>query len=636
MREKRRKYFFTKAGARKQLSLNEFDHNFSRVLPCLTQSLRGRVPSKITFPVAPVTTTPTRKFHLLGVPVIGSLLLAGCLSGSGQKPITLAPQPPKSAETPQVAQPPKAAVPDPLAVLIAESDRHFEAGRRELTLGHLERAKAEFDQALDTLLESPEGARNNQRLREHFDRLVDRISVLEQAALATGDGFSETKSEPAAIDALLAIETFESSSPKPATAETVQADLESTTHDIPIPTNDKVLRYVELFQGRLREFLSEGLSRGVQYLPMIQATFRAEGLPLDLAYIPLIESAFKPSALSRAKARGVWQFMRGTALENGLKADWYLDERADPVKATTAAAKYLKTLFNTFEDWHLAMASYNGGPGRVRRALTRSRQNDFWKLTSSTRWLPRETREYVPMILAAVIIAKNPAQYGFEIVPMAPTPTETVTVPPALDLRRVAEWAGVPVDDIQRLNPEFRRWTTPVRQGEYTIKVPEGTADKVRAALEGAAPNQLNALQFHTVKRGETLASIAKKLRVNRTDLAEANYLRATARVAAGTRLVIPRMPSAALLARATREPSSDLEKTAESIVADVLTETTPVTPLVENRAPVRTYRVRSGDTLYAIAKRFRLSVNQLKSWNKLQTSNLKIGTRLLLQSPRS
>ena len=143
--------------------------------------------------------------------------------------------------------------------------------------------------------------------------------MLEQAALATGDGFSETKSEPAAIDALLAIETFESTAPKPATAEAVQADLEATTHDIPIPTNDRVLRYVELFQGRLREFLTEGLSRGAQYLPMIQATFRAEGLPLDLAYIPLIESAFKPSALSRAKARGVWQFMRGTALENGLK-----------------------------------------------------------------------------------------------------------------------------------------------------------------------------------------------------------------------------------------------------------------------------------------------------------------------------
>ena len=564
------------------------------------------------------------------MPVLGAILIAGCVSAAGQKPVVVIPQAPAPVPTQERTPAPE---PDPIALLIAESDQHFENGRKELALGHLERAKAEFDRALDALLESPGGARRDPRLREHFDRLVDRISVLEQAALATGDGFSETKSEPAAIDSLLGIETFESTPLKPATAETVQADLDANTHDIPIPTNDRVLRYVELFQGRLREFLTEGLSRGVQYLPMIQATFRAEGLPLDLAYIPLIESAFKPSALSRAKARGVWQFMRGTALENGLKADWYIDERADTVKSTQAAAKYLKTLHNMFEDWHLAMASYNGGPGRVRRALTRSRKNDFWQLTSSSRWLPRETREYVPMILAAVIIAKNPAQYGFDIVPMEATPTETVAVPPALDLRRVAEWAGVPIDDIQKLNPEFRRWTTPVKKGEYTIKVPEGTAEKVREGLAASAPNQLNALQFHTVKRGETLTTIARKLRVNRTDLAEANYLRTNSRVATGTRLVIPRMPSAALLARAA---TTDVEKAAESIVADVLENTAAVEPLVENKAAVRTYRVRSGDTLYAIARRFGTTVNQLKTWNKLRTSTLRVGTRLLIQSPRT
>jgi membrane-bound lytic murein transglycosylase D len=568
------------------------------------------------------------KFSL--APVFCTLVIAGCVSGPRTQVVKVVPQAPAPLAPPTPVPTP---APDPIAILIATSDRHFEAGRKELAVGHLERARAEFDRALDTLLESPDGARSNPKLREHFDRLVDRISILEQTALATGDGFSETKSEPAAIDALLAIETFESSTPKPATAVAVQADLESTTHDIPIPTNDRVLRYVELFQGRLREFLTEGLSRGVQYLPMIQATFRAEGLPLDLAYIPLIESAFKPSALSRAKARGVWQFMRGTALENGLKADWYIDERADTVKSTQAAAKYLKTLHNMFEDWHLAMASYNGGPGRVKRALTRSRQNDFWKLTSSTRWLPRETREYVPMILAAVIIAKNPAQYGFDIVPAPSTPTETVVVPPALDLRRVAEWARVPMDDIQKLNPEFRRWTTPVKKGEYTVKVPLGTGDKVREGLAAAEPAQLNAMQFHTVKRGETLATISKKLGVNRTDLAEANYLKTTSRVAAGARLIIPRMPSAALLARAS---SGELEKAAEAIVADVLADTTE-----EAKAPVtpsrpRTYQVRRGDTLSAIARKTGTTIAQLKNWNKLRTTNLQIGSRLLIQSPRA
>jgi membrane-bound lytic murein transglycosylase D len=565
------------------------------------------------------------KFSLL--PVFGAILFTGCASGSGTS-VKVMPQAPAPVV---VAAPAPAPAPDPIAILIATSDRHFDAGQKELALGHLERAKSEFNLALDTLLESTDGARTNPRLREHFDRLVDRISILEQAALTTGDGFSETKSEPAAIDALLAIETFESSKPRPATAEAVEADLQATAHDIPIPTNDRVLRYVELFQGRLREFLTEGLSRGAQYLPMIQATFRAEGLPLDLAYIPLIESAFKTSALSRAKARGVWQFMPATGRENGLRADWYLDERSDAIKSTRAAAKYLKTLHNMFEDWHLAMASYNGGPGRVKRALTRSRKNDFWQLSATTKFLPRETREYVPMILAAVIIAKNPAQYGFEIVPMVPTLTETVIVPPALDLRRVAEWAGVPMDDLQRLNPEFRRWTTPIKKGEYSVKVPEGTADRVREALAAAAPGQLSAMQMHTVKRGETLATIARKLQVSRADLAEANYLKVTSRVGVGSKLIIPRMPSAALLARAS---SGELEKTAETIVADVLKDTVEVAKVPVSQS--RTYRVRAGDTLSKIARKTGTTIAQLKNWNQLRTTNLKIGTRLLIQSPRA
>lgn len=567
------------------------------------------------------------KIYLHLLPAITAVAIAGCVSRPATQAVTIVPQTPAPVAAPAPVPEP---APDPVAILIATSDRHFEAGQHELALGHLERAKTEFDRSLDTLLESTDGARGNARLREHFERLVDRISVLEQAALRTGDGFSETRSEPAAIDALLAIETIESTTPKLATAETVQADLEATAHDIPIPTNDRVLRYVELFQGRLREFLAEGLSRGAQYLPMIQATFRAEGLPLDLAYIPLIESAFKPTALSRAKARGVWQFMRGTALENGLTADWYVDERADPVKATQAAARYLKTLHGMFGEWHLAMASYNGGHGRVKRAMTRSRKNDFWSLTATTRYLPRETREYVPMILAAIIIAKNPDQYDFDIVPMTAPATETVVVPPALDLRRVAEWASVPMDDIQTLNPEFRRWTTPIKAGEYTIKVPLGTGDKVREGLAAAGPSQLNAMQTHTVKRGETLTTIARKLRVSRADLAEANYLKVTSRVTAGTRLIIPRMPSAALLARAT---AGELENTAEAIATDLLKDTTAV-----DQAPAarRTYQVRRGDTLSAIARKTGTTIAQLTDWNKLTTTTLKIGTRLLIQSPRS
>jgi membrane-bound lytic murein transglycosylase D len=269
------------------------------------------------------------------------------------------------------------------------------------------------------------------------------------------------------------------------------------------------------------------------------------------------------------------------------------------------------------------MASYNGGPGRVQRALSRSRKDDFWAVSANTRYLPRETREYVPMILAAIVIAKNPSQYGFEVLPMVAPATEPVLVPQAVDLRRIAEWAGVAVDDIQRLNPELRRWMTPIRAGEYAVNVPAGTAARVQEGLSASAESQLNALQWHTVKKGESLASIAKKLRVSRTDLAEANYLKTTSRVQAGQRLVVPRMPSAAVLAASAAGAPVD--------PAVALAASAPV----EDAEPV-IYRVRAGDTLYAIARRYGASVDQLKAWNRIRGSKLNIGDRLLVSAPRT
>ena len=375
------------------------------------------------------------------------------------------------------------------------------------------------------LLESPYGARTDARLREHFDRLVDRINAHEVTALAQGDGFSEKRSEPASIDELLKIATFPKPTPGAETEKAVKADLATTEHDVPIPQNERVLAYVELFQGRLRDYIQESLTRGTRYLPMIQGVFRSEGLPLDLAYIPVIESGFKTNALSKASAKGPWQFMRATATEQGLKTDWYVDERSDPEKATVAAARYLKVLHNMFDgDWHLVLAAYNGGLGRVQRAMKRSGQDDFWSLSNSSRYLPRETREYVPLILAAIIVSKNPSQYGFDITAEEPIAYEKVLVPRAIDLRRAAEWTGRSIDEIQALNPELRRWTTPIK-AEYELKVPEGTASLFKTRLAAASPNELVALTWYTVKKGETIATISRKLKVSRVDLAEANQL---------------------------------------------------------------------------------------------------------------
>ena len=561
---------------------------------------------------------------------------AGC--GSNPKPQTPAPSPAPAA-VPVPPPPPRPA--DPIASLIATSQQHFLAGERDLKLGHLDRARIEFDRAVEVLLESPYGARTEPRLREHFDRLVDRINAHELTALAQGDGFVEKKSEPASIDELLKIATFAKPTAHAATEKAVKDDLAATEHDVPIPQNDRVLAYVELFQGRLRDYIQESLTRGTKYLPMIQGVFKEAGLPLDLAYIPVIESGFKTNALSRASAKGPWQFMRATATEQGLKTDWYVDERSDPEKATVAAAKYLKVLHDMFDgDWHLVLAAYNGGLGRVQRAMKRSGESDFWELSSSSRYLPRETREYVPLILAAIIVAKNPSQYGFDVQAEGPLTYETVTVPRAIDLRRVAEWTGRSIDDIQTLNPELRRWTTPLKS-EYELKVPSGTAGVVTARLASASPNELVALTWYTVKKGESLATIARKLKVSRLDLAEANNLSTKSKVRVGQSLVVPRAPATLLATNSrpsapTQVASRGITGSAPLAAADdprpaVATKSTPSRTVASasTAAKTLTYRVKRGDTLFAIAELFDTTVAKIKTLNQLRSNRITPGTRL-------
>src|SRR5579871_352413 len=509
-------------------------------------------------------------------------------------PIPATPPPPAVAQTTPVD--------DPVDALIADSEQHFQAGQSALDQGHVEAAKQEFNKAIDVLLESPYGARTEPRIREHFDRLVDRISTYEVRALATGDGFTEKKYEAASIDEILALSTtFGTPRPTMELKEAVQAD--AGIHDVPIPLNQRVLSYVELFQGRLHDFIEEGMQRGSKYLPMIQNVFRAEGLPLDLAYVPLVESAFKPNAVSRAKAKGVWQFMAGTAVENGLRHDWYIDERSDPEKATLAAAKYLHTLANLFGgDWHLALASYNGGPGRVQRAIKQAHLSDFWELSAKPKLLPRETREYVPMILAAIVIARNPAQYGFDFDPEPAAPFDKVTLARPVDLRRVAEWTGTSIDEIQSLNPELRRSTTPVRDAQYELKVPAGTADVVRARLDESMSADLASLKFYVVKRGDTLPLVAKKLHVSKQDLAEANYLPTTAHIAAGQKLMVPHETTVLMAAQTERSvPAAESRRTVA--MAGELAD-----PTVSNRVKA-VYQVKRGDTLTSIAEYFKTTV---------------------------
>jgi membrane-bound lytic murein transglycosylase D len=342
---------------------------------------------------------------------------------------------------------------------------------------------------------------------------------------------------------------------------------------------------------------------------MIRSVFAAEGLPLSLAYIPLVESAFKPTAASRVSARGMWQFMLPTAKEHGLQQDWFIDERSDPEKATRAAAQYLKTVIAMFDgDWALALASYNAGPGRIMGAMKKSKSTDFWKITSTSRYLPRETREYVPMIMASMIIAGNPELYGFEVVSTAPLAYETVDVPGAIDLKIIAEWADITVEELQALNPDLRRTTTPMR--EHPLRVPIGTAATIQEELKDADPTMFRTFRFHTVQSKETLASIAKKYKVSTTSLRELNDLSPTARVRAKQMLAIPE-PSANALPAPAATPA--VRQTASASA-----------PLV--------YRVRAGDTLFGIAQRFGTTVDALRTLNKLKSDSITVGLTLTIR----
>jgi membrane-bound lytic murein transglycosylase D len=551
--------------------------------------------------------TVARAAALAGLLAIAS----GCAARSAApaSPVSVPDLPsPEPAEA--VVGSPVELVPESVTSLLAGAEDAFIAGEIALAEGRLVAARAHFDAAVDLLLQLPGGARADYRVEPAYDALLDRISALDLMMLREGDGSTESPSEPAAIDALLSATTFERPQPLETTEQTVLADLDRTRPTMPIAVNAKVLSYVEAFQGSLREFMQGSLDRSQRYLPMIQTAFAEAGVPEELAYLPIVESAFKPNAVSRARARGMWQFMLGTAREHGLDQTWFVDERADPEKATRAAAEYLRTLHEVFGDWNLALASYNAGPGRVQRAMTRSRKSDYWDLTASSRYLPRETREYVPMVLAAIIVARNPQLYGFEVGPAAPLTWETVTVPNALDLRIIGEWAGVSVETLRELNPELRRNTTPV--GEHLLKVPVGTSATVEAQLATADPSLFVTLDVYTVRRGDTLSSIARRYRVSVADIQSVNEMRTT-RIYPNQNLMIPGRTATAL-----PRPSSARTATNGATNGDV-------------QSPV-VYRVRRGDTLSRIARMFGTSVSSIKALNQLTSDRINVGDQLTVR----
>lgn len=393
--------------------------------------------------------------------------------------------------------------------------------------------------------------------------------------------------------------------PKERLAEEQAIVEEGPTFDIPIVVNDRVVFWLDYYKNRRRELFMAGLERSGKYLDRFQAIFREAGLPEDLVYFAHVESAFKTTAYSRARARGIFQFIAATGRRYGLRIDGWVDERVDPEKSAHAAAAYLKDLHDEFGDWYLALAAYNAGEGKIRSAIRRSGSRDFWRI-AGTRYIRRETKNYVPAILAATMLAKEPGKHGLGYTPEREVVYDTVDIDGAVDLQVLSRCGAVDLETLRLLNPALRRGQTP--PGTTTsLRVPTGTGDALLTALELVPPGERLLYVRHVVHRGDTLSLIAGRYGVSVGDIQVANHMGRRTTIHVGQELTIPTSSgSAAELARNAPAPIE-----------------------APDGEPMR-YRVRRGDTLSAIARRFHTTPEAIASRNRIGVrSTIHVGQTL-------
>src|SRR5579862_6523589 len=505
---------------------------------------------------------------------------------------------PVAPEPVQTAPQPK---PDPVAEVIASAEKEFQAGEDKFKAGDLEAAKRSFDHAADLLLQSPAEVRSDEQVQHELERVLEGANRPEMAALQSDNPAPKQKAEPAPID-----EVNDVTPPvDPNVKARAEAEIQATHSDLPLMLNDQVAGFINYFsRPKGHEVLQHALERGGRYREMIESTLREEGVPQELIYLAQAESGFHPLALSRVGARGMWQFMAGRARGYGLEHNLWVDERQDPEKSTRAAAHHLKDLYNEFGDWYLAMAAYNSGPGTVQSAVKRTGYADFWELYRRN-VLPKETRNYVPIILAVTIMAKNPSQYGLSsIVREKPVPYDTVKIDYPVDLRLVAECVDASAADLQDLNPSLLRMTTPKDQN-FELHLPQGTKDKFQTAIAAVPPDMRVWWRYHKVQTGDTLASLAKSYRTTPKAIAEANNLE-QGDLAPDSKLIIPIAPGR----HAGNEDAGAYSKRATK------------------------YKVRKGDTVDTVADNFGVPPEMVRKWNHIKGDSLRGRTVVYVHMP--
>jgi peptidoglycan lytic transglycosylase D len=512
-------------------------------------------------------------------------------------PAKLLPAPQQQPQTQAAPAPPpqSPAQQQRVKTLIQQVDEAYAAGQADYKKGDLLAARRDFDRAVDLMLASGIDIKSSPELQDEFDRIVDQINGLEMEALRQGNGFTpKTEDTPAeaAEEVTFVVD--------PNIVAKAKTDLATTKSDLPLVVNDYVAAYINFFANTTKghNTLLHAFQRAGRYRQMIQRVMSEEGVPQDLIYLAVAESGFQPRAVNRkSRAGGMWQFMPYGSY--GLARNVYVDERFDPEKSTRAYARYMKYIYGQLGDWYLSMAGYDWGTGNVQRAVQKTGYADFWELYKRNN-LPGETKNYVPEILAAIIIANHPTQYGFDEITLdPPVLTDTVTINYSADLRLVSDIVGAPIDELIALNPSLLRMVTPP-DTEFDLHLPAGTAALFQEKIAAIPASKRDSWRYHKVTPDDTLASVAHTYSVSVSALADANQIDSTSRLDGVEALIVPVPARAASTSHAVY------------------------------------YTTRRGDTLVSVADRFGISLSQLRRWNKLPNSGIRVdpGRRLHVAEP--